>query len=388
VTDKFRLSKPGFNQQLNCRSLLSFVLASLLLLGYGSFGSGQAAGAEDGDEGQTEPVSEKPSKHKRILEGGVQYLVPKGTPFKLKLATVPTNGMRLLDRDMEGNLYPAKLGQIITAKTSEDIYVDDHKVVPEGTVFHGQVAKLVAPRRLHRDGWLQISFDSFTTPDGRTFAFRAQADNFRPSTTKSKAKETLRVLEHAAGGAIVGTLVAYQLMGMHETIAMHGYNLAAGAGGGAILAAGFALADKGANAVLEPGDDMNMQIDTDLLMPGAVEATAKAGPNNKPGVQIKIASSKIIGDGFGGHILRVDISVDNQTDESLNSIDLFAEDSNGTRMPLVAGPEDTSEFLFEVEPHSTRHEVVNFEVEFHKLKRQLVWLDHNSRDVCWRGPIP
>ena len=169
---------------------------------------------------------------------------------------------------------------------------------------------------------------------------------------------------------------------------MHGYNIAGAAAGGAIIATAVAIADKGPRAVLEPGDDLNMQIDTDLLMPAAVEATAKAGPHNKPGVNIKIASSKIIGDGFGGHILRVDITVDNQTDESLNSIDLFAEDSNGTRLPLVAGPEDTSEFLFEVEPHSSRHEVVNFEVEFHKLKRQLVWLDHQSRDVCWRGNIP
>jgi hypothetical protein len=374
VTDKYH------------RSLLVLASACLLFLSVAGLGSTGSARAADDDE-QADQVSEKTPKRKQVLEGGVQYLVPKGTPLKLKLATVPTNGMKLLDRDMEGNLYPAKLGQIITAKTSEDIYVDDHKVVPEGTVFHGKVAKLVPPRRLHRDGWLQISFDRFTTPDGRTFAFHAQADNFRPSTNKSKAKEAGRVAYHALGGAIVGTMVAYQLMGLHETISMHGYNLAAGAGGGAILAAGFAMADKGANAVLEPGDDMNMQIDTDLLMPAAVEATVKSGPNNRPGVTIKVVSSKLIGDGFGGHILRVTIDVDNQSDESLNSIDLFAEDSNGTRLPLVAGPDDTSEFLFEVEPQSSRREVINFEVEYHKLKRQLVWLDHHTRAVCWRGDI-
>ncbi len=371
------------------RIFLALMLAGLVSPACGAMGWGPMALADDFDAAeQTNEPGEKPVKPTKMLSGGVEYLVPKGTPFKLKLAEVPTNGMRLLDRDMEGNLYPAKLGQLITAKTSEDMYVDDHKVIPEGTVFYGKVSKLMPPRRLHRDGWLQISFNSFTTPDGRTFIFKTEADNFRPSTKKSKGKEALRVLGHAAGGAIVGTLVAYQLMGMHETIAMHGWNLAAGAGGGAILAAGFAMADKGKNAVLEPGDDLNMQINTDLLMPAAVEATAKAGANNKAGVEIKIASSKIINDGFGGHILRVDLSVDNQTDESLNSIDLFAEDTNGTRTPLVAGPEDTSEFLFEVEPHSTRHEVVNFEVEFRKLKRHLVWLDHNTRDICWRGPLP
>ncbi len=329
-----------------------------------------------------------PNKAPTVLKGGVQYLVPKGTPIKLKLATVPTNGMRLLDRDLDGNLYPAKVGDVITAKTSEDIYVDDNKVIPEGTVFHGRVSGVVPPRRVRRPGWLQISFDGFTTPDGRSFAFRAEADNFKPSTPKTKLKGFGIIAAHAAGGAIVGALVAYQLCGLQNTIAMHGYNIAGGAAGGALLATAFAIAKHGPQAVLEPGDDLNMQINTDLLMPGAVDATLKTAKQNRDGIDIKIGSTKLLRDGFGGRILQVDLTVDNQTDDTLNSIDLFCEDTNGNRCALVAGPEEASEFLFEVEPHSTRQEMVNFQLEFPKLKRHLVWLDHNTREVCWRGAVP
>ena len=35
----------------------------------------------------------------KILKGQVTYTVPQGTPIRLQVATVPTNGMKLLDRD-------------------------------------------------------------------------------------------------------------------------------------------------------------------------------------------------------------------------------------------------------------------------------------------------
>ncbi|HNB22566.1 MAG TPA: hypothetical protein PKZ32_09120, partial [Candidatus Melainabacteria bacterium] len=148
-----------------------------------------------------------------VLKGSATYTVPKGTPFKLKLTQVPTNGLRLLDRDLDGNLLPAQLNDEICAKVSEDIYIDDHKVIPEGTIFHGKVSRIHDPRRFYRKGWLEVSFDSLKTPDGRRFAFKVDADNFKTSTAKSKLAGTGRILSHAAGGAIVGTLVAYQLTG-------------------------------------------------------------------------------------------------------------------------------------------------------------------------------
>lgn len=148
-----------------------------------------------------------------VLKGSATYTVPKGTPFKLKLTQVPTNGLRLLDRDMDGNLLPAQLNDEICAKVSEDIYIDDHKVIPEGTIFHGKVARIHDPRRFYRKGWLEVSFDSLKTPDGRRFAFKVDADNFKNSTVKSKLAGTGRILSHAAGGAIVGTLVAYKVTG-------------------------------------------------------------------------------------------------------------------------------------------------------------------------------
>ena len=340
------------------------------------------------DESDSENQAEKkPSS--RLIKGSVNYLVPKGTPFNLKIGAVPSHGagLKLMDRDLEGNLYPAKKGDVITARTSEDFFVDDNKVIPEGTVFHGVVSEIAPPRRVNRPGWLQISFDGLTTPDGRHFAFEAQADNFRKSTWKSKAKGLAGIASFTAGGAITGTLVAYYVSGMHYTVASHGYNLAAGAAGGALLATCYAIMRKGAQATLEPGDDLSMSIDCDLLMPAATDPTIKKAQQNRPGISIQVVKSKVVKDGLEGNILHVEANIDNDTDEELKSIDLFAEDTNGNRLPLVGGVNIDEGFLFTIEPHSKQHMALNFLVEYPKLKRQLVWLDHHTRQVCYRGPI-
>lgn len=352
--------------------------------------SGNLSIKGDWQDDQAARSEQKPSRH--LIKGSVNYLVPKGTPFKLKLAMVPSHGaeLKLLDRDLDGKLYPAKLGQEITARTSEDFFVDDNKVIPEGTVFHGTVSAIVPPKRVNRPGWLQISFDSLTTPDGRKFAFEAQADNYKPSTVKTKLKGLGGVASYTAGGAIVGALVAYELFGMHYTLAVHGYNIAGGAAGGALLATCYAIMRHGPQATLEPGDDLNMSIDCDLLMPAATDPTIKRAQTNRPGLDIKIGKTKVIKDGLEGNILRVEATIENQTDEPLKSIDLFLEDTNGMRHPLVGGADvdESSSFLFTIEPHSKEHRVLNFLVEYPKLKRQIVWLDHDTRQVCYRGSLP
>jgi hypothetical protein len=330
----------------------------------------------------------KSSKKRQVLTGQVTMTVPEGTPLKLKLATVPTHVMKMMNRDMEGNLYPARLGQEITARTSEDLYVDDNKVIPEGTIFHGSVCKILPPRRVGRPGSFVLSFDYLTTPDGRQFAFKAQADNFKPSTLRTKAKGFGIIAAHAAGGAIVGALVAYQIFGLQYTVQLHGYNIAAGAAGGALLATGYAIMRRGPEATLEPGDDLNMKIDSDLLMPVAVEAREKKRLETIAGVTITLKNGKVIKDGLDGSIYSVDATIRNDSDISLRSIDLYLQDSNGNLCPLETIPEDESESLFTVEPNSSQHRKLSFSLTYPKLQRQLVWLDHNSKKVCYRLPAP
>ena len=328
---------------------------------------------------KTQEVSHSNTNVSKVLQGGVTYTVPVGTPIKLKLASVPSHPISLMDRDIEGNLYPARLNQQITARTTEDIYVNNNKIIPEGTILHGCVSKILPPKRVYRPGSLELSFDCLTTPDGKKFAFKAQADNARQSTVKTKAKGLGIIAAHTAGGAIVGALVAYQIFGLEKTISMHGYNIAAGAAAGALIATGYAVMRKGPKATLEPGDDLNMVIDSDLLMPVAMDIESKNNNVDMSELKIKIEKSKIDNDGVGGHFVTVDALLTNDGDRNFSSIDLFLEDTNGHRYPVCSGPEEDSQFLFHLEPHSQKHVQLSFLTPYPKLKQELVWIDHETK---------
>ncbi len=325
--------------------------------------SGEATGAES----------------KKLLQGSVTYCVPKGTPLKLKLALVPTMGMRLADRDMEGLLHPAREGQKITAKTTEDIFIENNRVIPEGTTLYGLVSKVHGQRRVGRETFYEIAFKTLELPDGRKFSFTAEADNFKPSTLKSKAKGFGIIAAHTAGGAVLGAIFAYQICGLSSTISMHGYNIAGGAAAGALLATGFAIMRKGPKATLEPGDDLNLRIDTDLLMPMTVEPTPKKAPPAIAGLKIDIESVKKVNDGVGSKLMKMDVAINNETAKRFYSIDLFLEDSNGNRDSLSSGGGFDSEISFTIEPNTYNHKRLYFNMEWPKLKHRLVWIDHKSR---------
>ncbi|PZM78591.1 MAG: hypothetical protein DKT66_23675 [Candidatus Melainabacteria bacterium] len=381
-----KLSRPAKTQKVLAALCASSICASLLSV---SISAPSVSAQEERSSGTTRGGNDiAPGT---VLKGSATYTVPKGTPFKLKLTQVPTNGLRLLDRDLDGNLLPAQLNDEICAKVSEDIYIDDHKVIPEGTVFHGKVSRIHDPRRFYRKGWLEVSFDSLKTPDGRRFAFKVDADNFKTSTAKSKLKGTGRILSHAAGGAIVGTLVAYQLTGgMKGTAESKGMNLAIGAAAGALIAGGYAAYEKGPRAVLEPGDDLNMAIDSDLLMPAAVEPKVRPKAYSLEGLDVTIKKIKTKKDNLAGgcYFKILEVSIDNNTDHSLNAIDCYLLDSEGNKHPLTAGLDEDSEFIFHVEPNSISQHKMSFRVDFPHLKYTLVWLDHNSRRVCYKQPLP
>ncbi len=374
-------------------ALAATLLSAMALSCTGSIARSPVFNNQDNNNKSAQESPAQAPASSTVLKGGVTFCVPKGTGLKLKLASVPTYGLNLLSRDLDGNLLPAKVGQKITAKISEDIYVDDNKVIPEGTLFHGKVVKILPPRRFYRAGSLEIAFTQFDLPDGRKFSFTARADNYKTSTWKSKARGFGRIAARTAGGALVGALVAYQLSGgMENTVAMHGYNVAGGAAVGALLATGYACMEKGPKATLEPGDDLNLQIDADLLLPAAVEATAKKPqtPAEMEGFKIEIEKSKLLKDGLGGHLLRLDVNISNQTERRFKSIDLFLEDSNGNRQALVGGPDDmeASETLFTIEPGTDQHLRLWFSVEWPKLRRRLIWLDHQKRTICSKTDLP
>lgn len=373
---------------MKLRAVLSCLLVVLQLA------TGAVFAVESEDSSVAAEANKIVGNQTPMLKGQVTYCVPSGTPIKLKLATVPTTGLRLADRDLDGNLLPARLGQKITAKTTEDIYVDDNKVIPEGTIFYGIVSQIFPPKRVGRPGSLALKFGAFKTPDGRKFTFHAEANNTRESTLKSKAKGFGIIMAHAGGGAVVGALVAYQIFGLESTIAMEGYNIAGGAAAGALAGIAVALLRRGKQAVLEPGDELNMSIEKDMLIPAATSPTLKPPPANLPGIEIEILKSKVKKDGLDGYHLALECMIENNTNKTLHSLDVFLKDDNGHMHPVVPNLNakdngfEEDDLTFKIEPRSRQTLRFSLAMEFPKLKRKLIWLDHKTRQKIFEMDLP
>jgi hypothetical protein len=181
--------------------------------------------------------------------------------------------------------------------------------------------------------------------------------------------------------------VAYQVCGLHTTISTHGLNIAGGAAGGALLATGYAIMKKGHAATLEPGDDLNLSLDADLLMPAAVEPAPKPKMANLRGLDFNVKKSKLIKDGLDGHLVRMDVSIVNRSNRTLRSIDLYLADSNGNMNPICSGPDEEDDPMFTLEPGTQKDARLFFEVKWPKLKRTIVWLNHETRQICYRQDL-
>ncbi len=280
---------------------------------------------------------------------------------------------------------PARINDVISAMITEDIYVDGDRVIPEGTVFRGRVKHVNGPRRVQRPGWVDIAFDELELPNHKIFRFRAEADNLEASTMRSKISAAKMIAANAAGGAIVGTLAAYQGFGMHYTVACKGINLGAGAAAGALLAGGHAIMKRGHAAWLEPGDGLNLSIDTDMVMPALTAPTkhVSAAATNLAGVSIDVLKAKIVKSGIGGQLIRLDVNINNDSDVTLHASDLYLRDSTGTEGPLIGGPEidDDSAFLFQLQPNDSLRSRIYFDVEHPKLPHEFIWYHHERRKM-------
>jgi len=96
----------------------------------------------------------------------------------------------------------------------------------------------------------------------------------------------------------------------------------------------------------------------------------------------------VVKDGLDGHLLNLKTKITNNSDDRLQSIDLYLQDDNNNRLPVISGDSFESEEVFEVDPHSVKTVCFSFQVEYPKLKRKLVWLEHQSNKIITMQKLP
>jgi hypothetical protein len=184
-----------------------------------------------------------------------EYTVESGSKLLLRL----TNSV---------NTKHSAPGDRIYLETMVPFFVDEHLIIPRGSVVIGTVAESQKAGRIKGRSSLSLRFESLTLPNGVVRDFRALPDQVdghgaldrtegKIKGEGSKGRDARTVGETAGAGAGIGGLAG-------ATSGHAGMGVGIGAAAGAAAGLAGVLASRGPDVILRPGTTMEMVLDRDL----------------------------------------------------------------------------------------------------------------------------
>ena len=180
-------------------------------------------------------------------------------------------------------------GDHFFAEVTSDVIGDKGVIIPKGTTAHGVITETGEAKRLGRNGYLNLSFDYLTTPDGRVIPIEGKMST-KLHPVKEAGKIVATDIGYTAVGGLAGGIFALQALGPAAAIASNGYTLAGGAAVGGTIGLGMSLVRKGKNVLISPGDEIKVKILSDVDLPVYKEDVLKQEELLYPGLDIRIAN--------------------------------------------------------------------------------------------------
>lgn len=179
-----------------------------------------------------EPVKVRIENLERVLMGNVstgnfeerlnqllKLAYANGKPMPTKV-TVTKDSLLKVKMITPLSTRTSRTGDIIAFQASEDVYVDEHLIIPRGAQGMGKVTKVEGAKNFGRDAQLGISFDTVEGMDGSTIN----------TIVGEKAKLQNKSLATAAGASVAGMIILGPI-GVVGGAFVHGKDINIPAGG-------------------------------------------------------------------------------------------------------------------------------------------------------------
>lgn len=266
-------------------------------------------------------------------------------------------------------------GDEFFAEITSDVIGDKGVILPKGTVAHGKITEMGEAKRLGRNGYLNLSFDYLTTPDGREIPIEGKMST-KLHPVKEVGKIVATDIGYTAAGGVVGGIFALQALGPGAAIASHGYTIAGGAAIGGTVGLGMSLVRKGKNVLISPGDEIKVKILSNVDLPVYREEALKQEELHYPGLDIRIANILYEKDPFGEvNTITLSLAITNLSDKTISGMDLMLmNDYNSVFNPSIFG--DTRLLFSQLKPGDRFAGKISFSV--HNVKGTY-WLAINDR---------
>ncbi len=266
-------------------------------------------------------------------------------------------------------------GDEFFAEVTSDVIGDKGVIIPKGTVAHGTIIQTKEAKRLGRNGYMDLSFDYLTTPDGRDIPIEGKMTT-RLHPIKEAAKIVATDIGYTAGGGVIGGLFAMQALGLEAAIASQGYTVAGGAALGGAVGLGMALYRKGKNVLIAPGDEIKVKILSGVELPVYRDEALLKKEIKHPGLDIRIANIIYEKDPFGEvNTVTLSLCISNMSKKTFSGMDLaLMNDYNNIYNPSIFG--DTRLLFSQLKPGDRFAGKISFSVNNVK---QSYWLVVNDR---------
>lgn len=266
-------------------------------------------------------------------------------------------------------------GDEFFAEITSDVIGDKGVILPKGTIAHGTITETGEAKRLGRNGYLNLSFDTLTTPDGREIPIEGKMST-KLHPVKEAGKIVATDIGYTAAGGVIGGIFALQALGPAAAVASHGYTIAGGAALGGTIGLGMSLVRKGKNVLISPGDEIKVKILSNVDLPVYKEEALLRKELFYPGLDVRISNILYEKDPFGEvNTITLSVAITNMSDKTISGMDLaLVNDYNAVFNPSIFG--DTKLLFSQIKPGDRYAGKISFSV--HSVKGTY-WLTVNDR---------
>ena len=286
-------------------------------------------------------------------------------------------------------------GDEFFAEVSEDVLAGSGVLLPKGTVAHGIIRNIVDPKRMGRDGYIELSFDYLITPDGREIPIKGDMTS-KLHPAKSVAKVAGENIAYTAVGGVTGAMAALEIAGIPGAVASQGYTLAGGAAIGGLIALGMSFFRKGSDVLISPGDEIKVKIVSSEPIQVMTHESVRQDELEYEGLEVDISDVFLEKDPFDHlNTISLDLIIKNNSKSDFSSFDIelvndlhnsyhpsiFSDYKNSLAMKTIKKGENVSGILsFSVDNPNRQHWLVFYDRRTHKPLAKIS-IDNAIKDL-------
>ncbi len=269
-------------------------------------------------------------------------------------------------------------GDEFFAEVTSNVETPRGIIIPVGTIVHGNVKLIEAPKNMGRDGYVNVNFDYMVTPDGREIPIQANLTT-KDTPVKGAAKTLATHAGYTLMGGIAGGFFALNTLGLGAAIASNGYTLATGAAIGGAVGLTAAIIRKGDGFMIKPGDELKIKLEESIDMPVFTKDAFRQEELFLDGLKVRINSVALEKDPFGvENTITLSLGIDNYSEYSFSTFDI-ALISNTSQVYFPSPFGDTSLWFKTIEPGDRVVGKMSFSVNDKKANHWLVFYDRKTK---------